>query len=305
MLTVAIPTLDREQVLIETLRHLLAQQPPAAEILVLDQSIRHEHATDEALATWQRTGCIRWLRLSEPSVTKAMNQGLLAANCAVVLFVDDDVMPGPDLVAAHFAAHERGGAGLVAGRIIQPWEEGQDLSQTGSFRFAQDRPAWIGEFMGGNFSIERDLALALGGFDENFVRVAYRFEGEFAHRLRLAGHRIYFEPTACIHHLKAGSGGTRTFGDHLRSYRPSHSVGAYYYHLRTWSGWRSLAAILSRPLRAIANRHHLRFPWWIPATVTAELLGLIWAIALALRGARYVGQRTTRSAAPRPTVLHG
>ena len=50
--------------------------------------------------------------------------------------------------------------------------------------------------MAGNFSIRRDLALQIGGFDEQFVRVAYNFEAEFAYRWRNAGHRIYFEPTA-------------------------------------------------------------------------------------------------------------
>ena len=40
--------------------------------------------------------------------------------------------------------------------------------------------------MGGNFSVRRDIALRLGGFDEQFVRVAYNFEAEFAHRLRRA-----------------------------------------------------------------------------------------------------------------------
>jgi hypothetical protein len=78
------------------------------------------------------------------------------------------------------------------------------------------------------------------------------------------------------------------FGDHMRDYSPSHSVGAYYYHLRTWSGLPSLAALLSRLPRAIANRHHLRRPWWIPATTVAELTGMIWAIFLALRGPRYL-----------------
>ena len=60
--------------------------------------------------------------------------------------------------------------------------------------------------MGGNFSINRRAALKIGGFDENFVRVAYKFEAEHAYRWRKSGHRVYFEPNACIHHLKAAAG---------------------------------------------------------------------------------------------------
>jgi GT2 family glycosyltransferase len=132
------------------------------------------------------------------------------------------------------------------------------------------------------------MVLQLGGFDERFVRVAYNFEAEFAHRLCRAGYRIYYEPTASIHHLRAGSGGTRTFGDHLRSHWPNHAVGAYYYILRTWSGWHSLALFLARPLRAIATRHHLSRPWWIPATLVAEISGMAWALVLAAQGPLYL-----------------
>ena len=61
--------------------------------------------------------------------------------------------------------------------------------------------------MGGNFAVRREIALRLGGFDEQFVRVAYNFEAEFAYRLSQAGCRIFYEPTACIHHLQSQRGG--------------------------------------------------------------------------------------------------
>ena len=89
-----------------------------------------------------------------------------------------------------------------------------------------------------------------------------------------AGHRIFYEPAACLHHLRVSDGGTRVFGDHLRSFSPNHSVGAYYFTLRTWSGWQSVIRFFGRPLKAIATRHHLRQPWWIPATLVAELSGM-------------------------------
>jgi GT2 family glycosyltransferase len=177
-------------------RDLLAIDPPPAEILVLDQTPRHEEAVERQLNAWNAAGHIRWLRLPEPSITHAMNRGLLAASNDLVLFVDDDIRPEPDLLAAHLAAHRETGPALVAGRVIQPWQEGKDFSQDADFHFAGLKPFWIDEFMGGNFSVRRDVALALGGFDENFVKVAYRFEAEFAYRLRRAGHRIYYQPAA-------------------------------------------------------------------------------------------------------------
>ena len=167
-----------------------------------------------------------------------------------------------------------------------------------AFHFASMRPAWIEDFMGGNFSIRRDVALALGGFDENFVRVAYNFEAEFAYRVRRANHKIHFEPAACIHHLKAGGGGTRAFGEHLTTINPSHAVGAYYFILRTWNGWTSLASLMKRPWRAVITRHHMVRPWFIPVTLVAEFTGMAWAIGLAVRGPKYATGYATTAATP-------
>ena len=106
-ITVAIPTYRRERVLVETLEYLLALSPPPAEILVLDQTERHEDATTEALQRWHEVGAVRWVRLAEPSIPKAMNQGLLLATQSVVLFLDDDIRPEPDLLRHHVDACER------------------------------------------------------------------------------------------------------------------------------------------------------------------------------------------------------
>lgn len=287
-ITVAIATYRRESVLLDTLDHLLTLSPPPDELLVLDQTEAHESATTARLRTLAEVGAIRWIQLSAPSIPKAMNQGLLLARNDIVLFLDDDIVPEYDLLAAHLAAHARGDSLIVAGRVIQPWQEGASFATEEPFHFASMRQRWINEFMGGNFSVRRDEALKLGGFDENFVRVAYRFEAEFAHRHCGQGGHIFFEPRACLHHLKAHTGGTRTYGEHLSTWRPDHAVGAYYHALRA-RAWREL---VGRPLRAITTRYHSRHPWQVPGTLLAELSGMAWAVGLFLRGPRHVRTNT-------------
>lgn len=284
--TVAIPTYCREQVLLDTLDYLFALASVPAEILVLDQTRQHEKKTEDQLDGFHKTGRIRWLRLEFPSIPQAMNRGLIESRQEIVLFLDDDIRPEPDLVAAHHAAHQAHTDVLVAGRVIQPWEEDRDFSRVESFCFVSVQPAWITEFMGGNFSVRRETAIALGGFDENFVRVAYRFEAEFAHRWRASGRRIRFEPAACLHHLKNVLGGTRAYGEHLTTWRPDHAVGAYYFCLRTGA----FGELLWRPFRSVMTRHHLHKPWWIPVTLIAELGGLVWALVLLAHGPKYVAQ---------------
>lgn len=280
--TVVIPTYGREGVLLDTILALSQLHAPPGEILVLDQNAQHEPSTDQSLRQLSDTGVIRWVRLPHPSITVAMNAGLRLARHALVLFVDDDIVPLHGLVSAHLQAHSENSGTLVAGRVIQPWNTAEPESRV-HFHFNQPERAWIREFMGGNFSIERFSALQAGGFDENFVRVAYRFEAEFAHRWIRHGGKILYVPEAALRHLKVASGGTRAYGDHLTTWRPDHAVGAYYYALRT-ANWR---AFLSRPARAVITRHHLRRPWFMLPTLVAECCGMLWALALHLRGPRY------------------
>jgi glycosyltransferase involved in cell wall biosynthesis len=214
-----------------------------------------------------------------------MNTGLLAAQAPTVIFLDDDIVPDPALVRAHLEGQRE--AALVAGQVLQPAQAPLPLASGEAFRFNSTEPAWISEFMGGNFSVDRALALALGGFDENFVGAAFRFEAEFAHRYVLAHGLIRYEPRATIRHLALPTGGTRAHGHHLRTSLPRHSVGAYYFLLKTRpAGWRR--QMLWRPIRAVRTRHHLRRPWWIPAALVAELRGFLLALRLLRSGERLI-----------------
>ena len=286
--SVVIPTYRREQVLLDTLDFLKALDVPPGEIVVVDQTEHHGNDVIVSLTRRHEEGQIRWIRRDLPSIPQAMNCGLLNARYDIVLFLDDDIRPENGLIVSHANAHESHEDVIVAGRIIQPWDEGRATDNLAPFHFASLKSAWIREFMGGNFSIRRDRAVALGGFDENFVRVAYRFEAEFAFRALAGGMRIRFEPLACIHHLKVVSGGTRTFGEHLTTWRPDHAVGAYYFLLRTWRGGSSAVTFISRLFTSVATRHHFRRPWYVPITLLAELRGVIWALLLFCRGPRLI-----------------
>jgi GT2 family glycosyltransferase len=294
-LSIVIPTYRREAILVETLRSLLALPERADEILVVDQTPAHEEATEQTLAEWEKESAIRHVRLARPSIPAAMNEGLRRSTGDIVLFLDDDIVPGEALIRGHLEAHLATGAEIVAGQVLQPGEEAMALESDEAFRFCQSLPRWVDEFMGGNFSIRRENALRTGGFDENFVGGGYRFERDFARRVLTAGGRIYFEPGASIRHLRAPHGGTRSYGDHLRSVSPAHSVGEYYDFLK-WSSPRDLVRrIPGRLFRAIRTRHHARRPWWIPVTLAAEIGGLAWAAALRLRGPKDLASRGTGS----------
>lgn len=304
MLSIVIVTYMREGVLIETIRSLQPLRDRlghSTELLVVDQTPRHEAATEQALRCWNEADKIRWLQLPAPHLTRAMNTGLLEARGDVVLFLDDDIIPLADLLQAHLNTHQTyTEAWAVVGQVLQPGQKpaalakhacNSDLWRDLNFPFNSSIPAWIENAMGGNLSVKRSHALALGGFDEAFPPpVAARFESEFAKRLVRHGGRIRFEPNAALHHLAAPSGGTRSKGSHLCSGSPRYGVGDVYFALRCGHGWDRFWYILRKPFREVRTRFHLRNPWWIPVKLIGEFRAIGWALQLWRKPPQLIGQ---------------
>ena len=288
MITVAIPTYNRGAIVAETVQRLFALDPPPDAIVVVDQSAE----PNEALARWHREGRIQLIRLDAPSIPRAMNEGLLAAKTAVVLYLDDDVEPAPGLIAAHERAHASAEIWAVVGQILQPGEEPRHFAQPEDdleFHFSHDEGRFVANVMAGNLSVKREHAIGAGGFDENYVGAGYRFETDFALRLVAAGGKIWFSPEASLRHLKLSTGGLRSFGDHRSSPSPAHSAGDYYFAIHHRPPlWRYA---MRRLRKNVVTRYHLAHPWTIPTKLTGELRGILLARTLARRGQRLIAPK--------------
>jgi len=280
-ITIAIPTYRRKEVLLNTIEYLLQSEGPEIEILILDQTERHQDIINNQLDNLMKADKIVWIRLPYPSIPHAMNMGLTRAKYEIILFLDDDIIPSENLIKAHYKAHIRGNNTIVAGQVLQPGEETVSYdNKNGVFQFASDRRQFVSEVIGCNFSVRRKLAIDLGGFDENFVGVAFRFEAEFCDRALAVQEKIIFEPDAAIRHLRVKDGGTRSYGQHLKTITPHHSVGAYYYFLRSERIRNRWLRICIQPLRAVRTRFHFFHPWWIPVVLAAQVSGFLWALKL-------------------------
>ncbi len=295
-LSVAIPTFGRDSVLTDTITALLAQQPPAAEILIVDQTPSHEPETERRLQQWHTQGAIRWIRKERPSQPAALNDALVQATQPFVLMLDDDIRIDPGFLAAHLDGFSDDDVWMVVGQVLQPGEQplaGPVARDHGpmadlQFPFCSAEPAWISNGMSGNMTVRRERILALGAFDENFTPpVSYRFDTEMCKRLTRAGGRIRFQPSARIYHLRAERGGTRSVGSHLNSASPVHGVGDYYFALRQGISGPMLRYLLRRPIREVCTRYHLRRPWWIPVKLLGELRAMLMALQLLARGPAY------------------
>ena len=300
-ISAVIPTYGREQILVDTIASLFSRNTPPIELVLVDQTPKHEPEIETALSSWQQAGLIRRLQLPRPSIPHAMNVGLSAASSDVVLFLDDDIVPHDNLIVAHAAAHrQHTDAWAVVGQVLQPGEKAASpngyVPKTGfhgdlDFPFWSDQPAWVSNVMAGNLSVRRDRAVEVGGFDERFQGVAYRFETEFARRLVAAGGRIRFEPAASIRHLQATRGGTRAAGSHLISASPRFGMGDYYFAMR--SGWnlQTAAYMLKRPFREVRTRFHVTHPWYIPVKLIGEARAFCSALNAYRKGPKLLERR--------------
>jgi GT2 family glycosyltransferase len=242
-LSVVIPTFGRQRVLRDTLDALLALDLAGCEVIVVDQNPRHDDATRDYLHAV--AGRIRRLPLAPPGLPRARNAGWRAAEGEIVLFLDDDVLPHPGLVAGHRRRYADPAVGGVAGRVVT---RGFPLPEHPSprsrwpgvgwlfFNLAQTVPAEVASARGCNMSFRRSVLAELGGFDERFAPSPYRNESDLCFRLRRRGYRLVFEPEAAVEHLQHEEGGVRA-GGRDEALSPSRHVDNFRFFWRHVPWW--------------------------------------------------------------------
>ncbi len=230
--TVIVPTLDREQALRDTLQCLFAQTYPRPEILVVDQTERHEPETEAFLLEAARAGRLRHLRFRQRGVTRARNAGIQHASGEIVLFCDDDVVLPPEWVACHVENFADPTIGAVTGQVLEPGETPADVQPVGRItpcgrvvnNWNSSHRMDVQQVKGGNLSVRKAAAQQAGLFDLRFDSPALFEEVDFAFRVRRLGYRIVFDPSASLRHLAWPRGGHQT-----RTHDP---VSFYYHFLR-------------------------------------------------------------------------
>ncbi len=143
----------------------------------------------------------------------ARNAGWRSATSPLILFLDDDIVPGPDLVTHHLAWHERhperevGVLGHVrwSHRVkVTPfmrWLENGIQFDYGTIRSVEVE--WQ-RFYSCNISVKREMLQLVGGFDEE--RFPYGYEDlELARRMSEFGFKLLYNRDAVAEHLKVES----------------------------------------------------------------------------------------------------
>jgi GT2 family glycosyltransferase len=204
--TVVVPTYNRYAGAVRLLTALAAQTYPAArfEVVVVDDG--STDGTADLLRDVLVPYALRAVRQANAGPAQARNRGVEQARGRLIVFLDDDVVPRPELLARHVEAHKRGLNLVVIGPMVSPpswlrptwvrWEEAKLRDQYDAM-VAGRYPCTPRQFYTGNASLSRDLFLASGGFDATFRRAE---DVELAFRMRDLGADFVFEPRAEVLH---------------------------------------------------------------------------------------------------------
>jgi GT2 family glycosyltransferase len=205
--SVVMPTYNRLDQLRAALASLAAQQgldDPVETIVVSDGCT---DGTDDYLSSPAVPLPVVALTQANAGPAAARNRGIDVARGELVLFVDDDTVADPNLVAAHLRRHECPDDDLVVigpmltpdGYAISPWVRWEQDMLTKQYDAMRNGVygATARQFYTGNASVARRHLVDAGGFDTTFRRAE---DVELAYRLADRGLRFAFEPDAVVLH---------------------------------------------------------------------------------------------------------
>lgn len=221
LLCVAVPTLDRWEILLRTLQDLAGQDSLPDEVIVVDQ----------AAGSIERSGLavgipgLKHIQCGLVGLPAARNLAIENCSCEYILFIDDDVQLPVGFVSAYRdAIHEYGpnAQGLGGPVVEEPdelsnWEGiGGRVTKYGRAlrNFREGTCGTVDALPGGNMAFRASLIRSLGGFDERFRRAALLEETDMCYRIRENGGALILDARLALKHLRAPSGGCRSLDLH-------------------------------------------------------------------------------------------
>ena len=214
-----IPTYNRQEIVSQTLKYLKKQSITGFEVILVDQTV----SNDSNLKNFKNDGFIyKYIKITETGLPNARNVGAENAKGDILVFIDDDSIPDPDLIQSYinlFNDYEKD-KWCIGGRVIE--------KNTNMFKendsIVGGWITWYGKTLknfdtvtsgecewatGGNFGLTKDLFIEAGGFDPNFIGTAVMEDGDFGYAVRKNGGRVYYYPEPVIEHLRIPTGGVR------------------------------------------------------------------------------------------------
>jgi GT2 family glycosyltransferase len=256
--SVVVPTVGRLDLLDRCLRSVLACDPPADDVVVVDQSGRSDVA---ALVDRLDGTTVRHVPCDGRGTARAMNVGLAAARHDTVLVTHDDCTVEPEWVGrgAALAAFHPGA--ILTGRVLPP-EGSEYVPSTKTDPRPHDYTGTVtsGVLYPANMVASRHALQDIGGFDERRGLLVAE-DNDLCYRWLAAGRPFRYEPQLVVwhHDWRTPAQLVRTHAAYARG------QGAFYAkHLH--AGDRRVLAMLRwdlrHGLRSVAGGVVRRTPRW-------------------------------------------
>jgi glycosyltransferase involved in cell wall biosynthesis/peptidoglycan/xylan/chitin deacetylase (PgdA/CDA1 family) len=207
--SVVIPTYNRRSSLARCLSSVAAQSFPVAEYEVIVVADGCTDDTLEMLRAFAPPFTFRWLEQANQGAAAAQNLGVAAAKGDIVVFLDDDCICTPDVIATHHEAHAQGGRRVVIGALLLHHDSPpgtlhgviHDLEDVEWRRLTQEGARRSDLILCANSSMNRLAALDCP-FDSTYKRM---HDVEAGIRLWEMGYRPQFAPKAIVYELYSKS----------------------------------------------------------------------------------------------------
>jgi len=254
--SVVIPTYNRPEVLVKTLRCLEQQETDIpSEVIVVDDGSTLP-IPELGLGQGKR---LAWKLLrNEKNLGRAAtrNRGIREASGEYILMIDDDISASIGLLQAHYDAQTRIGGGVVIGAVPPApqvrntvWHRYLGMRYDRIHRRLEGNELDYGLFLTANVSVPLRVLKGVGMFDEGFssysledTELGYRLSRasvEFSHAPEAVGHHVYEENLASLC-KKSAEAGTSAF---LFSKLHPEQSRAVQYHSITLGPWNGLEII--------------------------------------------------------------
>jgi GT2 family glycosyltransferase len=222
--SVIMPTHDRRESLRRVLEALSRQTTEAARFEVIVVCDGCSDGSAVMCRNLPTPYALHVVEQPQSGPAAARNRALQDAKADLVLFLDDDVVPDPDLIREHVNAHQQDVNAVVIGPLLappdfplEPWTRWEAAMLEGQYR-AMAAGRWDAtprQFYTGNASVRRPHLIAAGGFDPAFRRAE---DVELAYRLQRFKLKFYFRPEAKGWHyarrsLRSWLGVARAYGE--------------------------------------------------------------------------------------------
>jgi len=231
--SIIIPTYNRSQILCKTLANIILFERQYYELIVVDQTKKHDPQTRQYLDKLITEKKIKYIYADYPNLPNARNTGIKESSGDIVLFFDDDIEINENTIPSHISGFSQADIGCVTGKVtVQNTEKRRNKRTLKNiikfifFIFLKKKAAYVGRLgilsnftrnkslpcdtcIGCNMSFRKEVFKKCGLFDVKFTGNAVREESDLSFRLRGCGYKIIYIPQASVIHYINNTGGTR------------------------------------------------------------------------------------------------